>query len=103
MYQHLVQILLPLTDNEGRAFQPNLYEEVRAELVRRFGGLTAYTRSPAQGVWSGTGEVAHDDIIVLEVMCRDLDEAWWSACRRGLERLFRQESIIVRAQEVRLL
>ncbi len=37
----LVQILLPLLDNEGRRFQPAAYERIRAELIGRFGGLTA--------------------------------------------------------------
>ncbi len=48
---HLVQILLPLYDNAGAPLPRALYDRVREELSRRFGGLTAFTRSPAEGLW----------------------------------------------------
>lgn len=46
---HLVEILLPVADNEGRPFAAHKYADVREELTRRFGGITAFTRAPAQG------------------------------------------------------
>jgi hypothetical protein len=46
---HLVQILLPLNDNDGRALAKDLFETVARELTERFGGVTAYTRAPADG------------------------------------------------------
>ena len=54
---HIVQILLPLADNQGRRFSESLLREVREELVSRFGGLTAYGRAPAMGVWGHAGNV----------------------------------------------
>lgn len=45
---HLVQILLPLYDNDGRRFPTSHYESLRAELTERFGGLTSYSRAPAR-------------------------------------------------------
>ncbi|HEX8373823.1 MAG TPA: hypothetical protein VF606_01440, partial [Geminicoccaceae bacterium] len=48
---YLVQILLPLRDNEGWPFHEDEYLRIRRELTGRFGGLTAYTRVPAEGVW----------------------------------------------------
>ena len=48
---HLVQILLPLWDNEGRRLPRALYAELARELTERFGGLTAHTRAPAEGLW----------------------------------------------------
>ena len=95
---YLVQILLPLYDNEGRAFEPADYVQLRSDLADRFGGITAYTRAPARGIWKGdTGATTRDDIVILEVMTDDLDRAWWSGLRKDLERRFRQESVIVRA------
>jgi hypothetical protein len=44
MPHHLIQILLPLSDNEGRRFPPAAYARVRSELTERFGGMTAFTR-----------------------------------------------------------
>jgi hypothetical protein len=101
---YLVQILLPVYDNEGHAFEPVDYAQLRSELADRFGGVTAYTRAPARGVWKGdSGETTRDDIVIFEVMTGELDRAWWSAFRRELERRFRQESVIVRALTSTLL
>ena len=99
----LVQILLPLTDNQGKPFAAALFAQVRRELTERFGGLTAFTRAPAEGAWKDAGETQHDDIIVLEVMTEAVDRAWWSDYRQVLEHRFAQESIIFRAQEMTLL
>jgi hypothetical protein len=38
---YLVQILLPVYDNDGRPFPASSYADVRRELTERFGGLTA--------------------------------------------------------------
>jgi hypothetical protein len=101
---YLVQILLPLYDNDGHTFEAVQYVRLRAELADRFGGVTAYTRAPARGVWKGdTGETSRDDIVIFEVMTRELDRDWWTAFRRDLESRFRQESLIVRASTSTLL
>jgi hypothetical protein len=103
MLHHLIQILLHLSDNEGQAFPGAEYEEVRSELTKQFRGLTAFTRGPAEGLWAEKSGTAHDDIVVFEVMAAELDKAWWERYRRVLEARFRQDSIIIRAQETRLL
>jgi hypothetical protein len=101
---HLVQLLLPLYDNAGAPFPRSHYEMVSAELTRAFGGLTAYSRSPAEGLWREQGEgTQRDDIVVYEVMVESLDEGWWRRYREELERRFAQERLVVRAQETRLL
>ncbi|HEU0135628.1 MAG TPA: hypothetical protein VFR28_12470 [Allosphingosinicella sp.] len=101
---HLIEILLPLADNEGRPFPAELFAAVRAELVEHFGGVTAFTRNPAEGMWKeGEGEPDRDDIVILEVMADWLDRGWWRGYRTGLERRFRQDVVVVRAREVELL
>jgi hypothetical protein len=97
---HLVEILLPLHDNSGQPFEPEKYAEVRQHLTERFGGLTAFTRSPAQGTTTERGRPVHDDIVVFEVMTRILDVAWWGSYRLHLEREFRQDEIVIRASTV---
>src|SRR4051812_50206132 len=95
---HLVQLLLPLYDNDGRAFPAAHYAAVRTTLTDRFNGLTAYTRAPAQGLWSESdGPPKRDDIVVYEVMTDTLDRAWWGEVRRSLERRFAQEELVIRA------
>jgi hypothetical protein len=93
--------LLPLYDNDGRAFPPAHYAAVRTTLTDRFSGLTAYTRAPAQGLWSESdGPPKRDDIVVYEVMTDTLDRAWWAEFRRSLERRFAQEELVIRALAV---
>ena len=101
---YLVQILLPLYDNAGQAFDVREYVELRSELADRFGGVTAYTRAPARGVWKGdSGATTRDDIVIFEVMTEVLDREWWTTFRKQLEGRFRQDSVIVRALTSTLL
>jgi hypothetical protein len=95
---HLVQVFLPLHDHQGRRCPSDLYNDVRSTLTDMFGGLTAYTRAPAEGVWQSGAGLKRDDIVVVEVMVDRLDHRWWGAYRGELERLFQQDQIIVRAQ-----
>jgi hypothetical protein len=101
---YLVQLLIPLFDNHGHAFEASDYVRLRSELADRFGGVTAYTRAPARGVWKGdSGETTRDDIVIFEVMTADLDQEWWTAFRKQLESRFRQDTLIVRALTSTLL
>ena len=100
---HIVEILLPLRDNDGQRFPSTLYARVREELVGRFGGLTAFTRSPAEGVWEEGGQRSRDEIVLFEVMSDGIDRNWWQRYRAALEQLFDQDEIVVRAHEIELL
>jgi hypothetical protein len=96
----LVQILLPVRDNHGRKFKRILYAKIHKQLVKRFGGLTAHTRSPARGLWNSEGSTKRDDMIILEVMTKRFDRTWWKRYRTTLEKAFRQEEIVVRAHNI---
>lgn len=99
-----MQILLPLYDNEGQHFGEEAYARTRAELTAQFGGMTAYQRAPARGLWTtGEGEVARDDIVIFEVMAPALDREWWASTRKRLQARFRQDALVVRAMAVELL
>ena len=101
---HLVELFLPLRDNEGSAFPKALYDDVRAELAELFGGVTAFTRAPAAGLWEdGGGDVQRDDVVLFEVMADRLDHAWWRSYRQALEQRFRQDEVLVRATAVERL
>src|SRR4051794_30579708 len=95
---HLVQLLLPVVDDAGQRFGEASFDAVRRELTHRFGGVTAFMRSPAVGLWKhGSGEIDRDEVITVEVMVDALDREWWRAYRDDLARRFRQEALVVRA------
>jgi hypothetical protein len=100
---YLVQVLLPVYDNGGDRFPTHHYDEVRAKLTDKFGGSTAYTRAPAEGLWNSAGTVKRDDIVVVEIMAQSLDRAFWANYRRELEELFHQDEIVIRAQKYEAL
>ena len=98
---HVIEIFLPLKRNDGSDQPRELFGDVRRELIERFGGLTAFTRAPAEGLWeSGDGNVDRDSIVIFEVMTDALDRAWWADFRRRLEAMFEQEAIVIRASAV---
>lgn len=101
---YLVQLLLPLYDNDGTPLPARLYGQVRAELTERFGGVTAYMQAPASGLWQQEeGKVVRDELVVHEVMAEVLDTDWWRSYRKQLEARFKQEVVVIRAQSIRML
>ena len=98
MTQHLVQVLLPLRMRDGTEVPAEMFSDVRAELTQRFGGVTAYSRSPATGLWKRTeAEVERDQVIMVEVVVEAFDREWWTQYRDRLAQRFDQEEIHARA------
>lgn len=100
---HIIEILLPVQDNVGGILPPFFHNSIREVLVGKFGGITAYTQAPAQGVWANNGEKVREPIIVLEVMTDNLDERWWAAFRKQLEEMLQQEEVVIRSHEAKRL
>ena len=100
---HLIEFLLPLRDKEGSPFGETLFGQVKEELTQRFGGVTAFTRSPAEGVWQGEQGEERDEIVIVEVMADALERGWWSDYRGKLEQRFDQDEILIRAHGVERL
>ena len=100
---YLIEILLPLRDKNGSSFSPESYERLARELTERFGGVTCFARSPAEGRWRNDGGTEHDDIVVLEVMAERLDRSFWSELRRRLMRVFGQDDIVIRGHAIERL
>ena len=101
---HLVQLLLPVYDNEGRHFPDEKFAQVRRELTTEFGGVTTYVRSPATGLWQREdGQVDRDEMVMFETMVDRLDVAWWGRYRGELEGRFNQDVIVARAIEMQSL
>lgn len=95
---YLIEFFLPTHDNEGVAFPHSEFTCVRRELTEKFGGVTAFLRSPAAGLWEDDeGQVRSDDLVSIEVMADSLDRAWWGRYQRQLRQRFRQQEILMRA------
>ena len=57
---YLIEILLPVRDNEGLPFAMT-YQSLGDELTEHYGGVTVFTRAPAEGeTEAGSGKV-HDN------------------------------------------
>ena len=101
---HLVQLLLPLRDNDGQPYPRAVLDRIRDELTERFGGVTAYVRAPAAGAWKeGPASVVQDDLVIIEVMVDALERDWWAAWRERLEQALGQKEIVVRASAIERL
>ena len=100
---YLIQLLLPLRDNNKKPFARAEFESVRKYLTERFGGVTAFLRSPGEGLWKESdndNDISHDDVVMFEVMAKDLDTSWWAEYRDTLQKQFRQEELMIRALKV---
>lgn len=94
---YLIQLLLPLrlgAREDDRIFLNNL----REDLTRRFGGVTAYTRAPAVGDWKdGADVIERDEIVIVEVMVEELEARWWGELKERIRLELDQEELIIRA------
>jgi len=101
---HLVQILLPIHARDGSPLPNEMFARVRAELTDAFGGVTAYSRSPATGLWKRDDEaIERDQVIMVEVVVDVFDREWWAAYREQLEQRFGQEEVHARALAMELI
>lgn len=101
---YLIEIFLPLSDNDGKPFPRLEREAVERELTSRLGGLTAYPRAPASGLWKEAhAKLQEDDLVVYEVMTEIIDVQWWQEYRERLKGTFRQEKLLIRAQRIKVL
>jgi hypothetical protein len=100
----LIQILLPATPPGTNVEDSSAINETARELRETFGGLTAYTRAPAKGVWtSPDGRTEQDQVVMIEVVTERFDRVWWMEYSSTLARRFGQEAIHVRALPIQML
>ena len=95
---HLIELLLP-ADATYAAKRRALADD----LSKTFGGVTAFNRAPAKGLFEQGGTQVKDDIVVFEVMTATLDRAWWSSLRKRLEAEMNQNEIVIRATSIEKL
>lgn len=100
----LIQIILPVHDEKDKAYPKKHYSRIEETLTKKFGGLTAYTRTPADGFWKDERNAArYDDVVILEVMTDKVEKRWWRKYKEQLEKTFAQTEIIIRLQKMKIL
>ena len=94
---YLIQVLLPTRGRAG-VVEDAAFAQTREELVDAYEGVTAYARTPAQGVWvAPDGGRERDDVVMVEVLVADFDRPWWRAYGEKLAQRFDQDEIHIRA------
>jgi len=100
----LIQMLLPTVAADPDTGGLSALNKTAQELRDTFGGLTAYTRAPAKGLWtSPAGHTEEDDVVMIEVVTERFDRAWWMQYSARLAGRFGQEAIHVRALPIQML
>jgi hypothetical protein len=99
----VVEIFLPLDTRTGRPIDLEVIEGIVKGLADRFGGATAYTREPAEGLWKRSMAIERDRIIIVEVLVDEIDEVWWHDYRRKLEGEFEQDKVLIRVTPCRVI
>ncbi len=100
----VVELFLPLEKPDGSPVPAQVFERVKGELTNRFGGVTSYLQSPAEGAWKPDAEqIIHDRVAIFEVMVKDVDTAWWREYRHKLEAELDQHQILARLYQVTVL
>ena len=65
------------------------------------GGVTAFVRSPAVGLWKETSdETNRDEVVIFEVITERLDEDWWATYSKQLQDMFRQDEVLIWASKI---
>jgi hypothetical protein len=100
----LIQLLLPTPGPAAAGGAETPLAQTGRELAARFGGLTAYMRAPAQGVWTAPdGHREHDDVVMVEVVTAVFDRPWWRQYMTLLAERFAQDAIHIRALPMQML
>lgn len=102
-FSKLVEVFIPLFDQRGKRFPESKLEQVRKTLSDRFSGFSEYPRNPIKGVWKPGDQGNVDELLVFEVMCRELDLEFWKDYKLKLLKSFGQEQLLIRCSEIELI
>jgi len=77
--------LIPTTLNDGTPVSTEYVKNLATKLALQFGGCT--TEGTMQGVWIDNGQIYHDEVVCLSVVCEkdQLEEAHQAVMQVGRE------------------
>lgn len=99
-----VELFIPLINQQNNTSIHKKYNQLRIQLLSKFGGLTIYKRTPVEGLWNDENEkTVQDDIMIYEIMIQQVDLNYWKDLKRSLEKSLNQEEIIIRISDAVLI
>ena len=100
---NVIKVFLPLDTGAGLPIPLETIEGLVKGLADRFGGATAFTREPADGLWKTQTTMQRDRIIIVEVVVDQVDQEWWRSYKQRLEQEFGQDEIMIRVTPCTLI
>lgn len=91
----IVELYIPLADNDGRTFGADHHAAFEQVLTARFGGATRLPGS-ASGIWSDSGRTYRDDLVIYAVAVRSLLDGAVREAAEVAKAHYAQEAIFVR-------
>jgi inorganic pyrophosphatase len=92
----LFQLLVPQYRKNGKKFPDQYYTALNKELIGKFGGLTVYSRGPAEGFWKkNEAKTIQEAMLVYEVMADEVDKDFWHKIKGSLAKKFDQEELVL--------
>lgn len=90
-----LELLVPETDAAGAKFPQKYYHDLEKELIKKFGGLTVYQRSPVAGMWQDDSACTQQGMFVYELLLPKLEVAYWQQLKKKLEKKFNEKEILI--------
>lgn len=100
----LFEIFLPLKNDMGEAFPQHYFDNLRVQLIKKFGGVTVYQRLPVTGIWDNP-EAGHekDELVVYEVMATNGERDFWIKLKTDLATQFNQDELFIRSSRINIV
>lgn len=100
----LFEIFLPLKNGMGNAFPHHYFDDLRVQLIKKFGGVTVYQRAPVIGIWDNP-ETGHeeDELVVYEVMTTNGEKNFWIKLKSDLANQFNQDELLIRSSRINVV
>jgi len=98
MQKRCYEIHLPLTLNDGRPVDPQMFVLTQDELVAQFGALSFHPQ-PVRGIWVHSGKRYEDELLRISVDVDDTPEnrQFFTTLKLKLRERFQQIEIYIRS------
>ncbi len=100
----LIQLFLPTTSENGKAFPGTYFHAVKQKLGKKFDSLSVYLKSPLIGnIKNDEPTLAKDTVLVYEVISDTVETDYWSQYQQFLQKQFKQDYIVIRCLDMGLI